>query len=171
MMVPVGRLVLMRAVPKNEYVAALNYLTIPALLGPVIGPALGGAITLYLHWRWIFIINVPISILGLVLVRRHIPNVREQGNPRFDTRGFLLSSFGLSSLMLGLSALGGHLMPQRVTAACIGAGAAVAGAVWLARDAHAPPGHRPAPVPPVDLHQQRRRSEACSASASARRRS
>ncbi len=124
MMVPVGRLVLMRAVPKNEYVAALNYLTIPALLGPVIGPALGGAITLYLHWRWIFIINVPISILGLVLVRRHIPNVREQGNPRFDTRGFLLSSFGLSSLMLGLSALGGHLMPQRVTTACIAAGAA-----------------------------------------------
>ena len=66
MMVPVGRLVLMRAVPKHEYVAALNYLTIPALLGPVIGPALGGAITLYFHWRWIFIINVPIGVLGLV---------------------------------------------------------------------------------------------------------
>ena len=122
MMVPVGRLVLMRAIPKNEYVAALNYLTIPALLGPVIGPALGGAITLYLHWRWIFIINVPISILGLVLVRRHIPNVREEHNPRFDMRGFLLSGFGLSSLMLGLSALGGHLMTQRTAAACMMAG-------------------------------------------------
>ena len=61
MMVPVGRLVLMRAVPKQDYVAALNYLTIPALMGPVIGPALGGAITLYFHWRWIFIINVPIG--------------------------------------------------------------------------------------------------------------
>ena len=75
MMVPVGRLVLMRAVPKQEYVSALNYLTIPALMGPVIGPALGGAITLYFHWRWIFIINVPIGILGLVLVQRHIPNL------------------------------------------------------------------------------------------------
>ncbi|MEO6748440.1 MAG: MFS transporter [Casimicrobiaceae bacterium] len=122
MMVPVGRLVLMRAIPKNEYVAALNYLTIPALLGPVIGPALGGAITLYLHWRWIFIINVPISILGLVLVRRHIPNVREENNPRFDMRGFLLSGFGLSSLMLGLSALGGHLMTQQTAETCMAAG-------------------------------------------------
>ena len=111
MMVPVGRLVLMRAIPKHEYVAALNYLTIPALLGPVIGPALGGAITLYFHWRWIFIINVPIGILGLYLVLRHIPNVRETANPPFDLRGFALSGIGLSLAMLGLSALGGHLMP------------------------------------------------------------
>ena len=119
MMVPVGRLVLMRAVPKHEYVAALNYLTIPALIGPVIGPALGGAITLYFHWRWIFFINVPISVLGLWLVLRHIPNVREAENPPFDVRGFALSACGLSALMLGLSALGGHLMPAAATAACI----------------------------------------------------
>jgi EmrB/QacA subfamily drug resistance transporter len=119
MMVPVGRLVLMRAVPKHEYVAALNYLTIPALLGPVIGPALGGAITLYVHWRWIFIVNVPISVLGMFLVLRHIPNVREANNPPFDVRGFALSGVGLSVLMLGLSALGGHLLPAGVTATCI----------------------------------------------------
>jgi len=130
MMVPVGRLVLMRAVPKHEYVAALNYLTIPALLGPVIGPALGGAITLYLSWRWIFIINVPISILGLVLVLRHIPDVREKTNPRFDLRGFVLTGFGLSVLMLGLSALGGHLLPGAITATCIALGA-VALALYL----------------------------------------
>jgi EmrB/QacA subfamily drug resistance transporter len=123
MMVPVGRLVLMRAIPKHEYVAALNYLTIPALLGPVIGPALGGAITLYVNWRWIFIINVPISVLGLFLVLRHIPNVREAENPPFDVRGFALSSIGLSVLMLGLSALGGHLLPPEVTAICIVLGA------------------------------------------------
>jgi len=123
MMVPVGRLVLMRAIPKSEYVAALNYLTIPALLGPVTGPALGGAITLYFHWRWIFLINVPISILGLFLVLRHIPNIRETTIPPFDLRGFVLSGFGLSVLMLGLSALGGHLMPSEVTAACIVIGA------------------------------------------------
>ena len=119
MMVPVGRLVLMRAVPKRNYVAALNYLTIPALLGPVTGPALGGAITLYFHWRWIFLINVPISILGLFLVLRHIPNVREPDMPAFDLRGFALSSVGLSVLMLGFSALGGHLLPVTATAACI----------------------------------------------------
>jgi len=119
MMVPVGRLVLMRAVPKRNYVAALNYLTIPALLGPVTGPALGGAITLYFHWRWIFLINVPISILGLFLVLRHIPNVREPDMPAFDLRGFALSSVGLSVLMLGFSALGGHLLPVTAAAACI----------------------------------------------------
>ena len=82
MMVPVGRLVIMRAVPKRDYVAALNYLTIPALMGPVIGPALGGAITLFFHWRWIFIINLPIGILGLFLVHRFILNLREADYPR-----------------------------------------------------------------------------------------
>src|SRR4051794_38785989 len=103
MMVPVGRLVLMRSVLKSEYVAALNYLTIPALLGPVIGPALGGAITLYFHWRWIFLITLPIGALGLFLVLRHIPNVRESETPPFDLRGFIVSGVGLSVLMLGLS--------------------------------------------------------------------
>ena len=111
MMVPVGRLVLMRAIPKHDYVAALNYLTIPALLGPVTGPALGGAITLYFHWRYIFIINIPIGIFGLYLVLRHIPDIRETGMPAFDMRGFALSGVGLSVLMLGFSALGGHLLP------------------------------------------------------------
>src|SRR5580765_6096577 len=125
MMVPVGRLVLMRAVPKQDYVAALNYLTIPALMGPVIGPALGGAITLYFHWRWIFIINVPIGLLGLVLVHRHIPNLVEPSVPRFDWRGFALCGIGLSVLMLGLSALGGHLLPTAVTVGSIVAGAVI----------------------------------------------
>jgi EmrB/QacA subfamily drug resistance transporter len=125
MMVPVGRLVLMRVVPKNEYVTALNYLTIPALMGPVIGPALGGAITLFFHWRWIFIINLPIGIIGLVLVHRYIPNLREQAVPPFDWRGFTLSGIGLSVLMLGLSALGGHLLSRWETASCIVAGSLV----------------------------------------------
>ncbi len=125
MMVPVGRLVLLRAVPKHEYVAALNYVTIPALLGPVIGPALGGAITLYFHWRWIFIINVPIGALGLVLVQRFIPNLREEAVPPFDWRGFALTGVGMSLLMLGLSALGGHLLPAGVIAASVAGGALV----------------------------------------------
>ena len=125
MMVPVGRLVLMRAVSKSEYVAALNYLTIPALMGPVIGPALGGAITLYFHWRWIFIINLPIGLLGILLVQRHIPNVVEEVVPPFDWRGFALCGVGLSVLMLGLSSLGGHLMPLIFTAAAVAGGAVI----------------------------------------------
>jgi len=134
MMVPVGRLVLMRSIPKRDYVAALNYLTIPALLGPVTGPALGGAITLYLHWRYIFIVNLPIGFLGLFLVLRHIPDIREARVPAFDARGFALSAVGLSVLMLGLSALGGHLLPIDVALLCIGAGAlTLAGYVVHAR--------------------------------------
>jgi EmrB/QacA subfamily drug resistance transporter len=143
MMVPVGRLVLMRAVPKQEYLSALNYLTIPALMGPVFGPALGGAITLYFHWRWIFIINVPIGILGLLLVQRHIPNFVEDAVPPFDWRGFALCGIGLSVLMLGLSALGGHLLPAAVTAVSIAGGAVI----LLAYAVHA----RRTPHPSLDL--------------------
>jgi EmrB/QacA subfamily drug resistance transporter len=123
MMVPVGRLVLLRSVPKSGLVKALNYLTFPALLGPIMGPPLGGFITQYFNWRGIFLINVPISILGLVLVLRFIPNIRETELPRLDVRGFVLLGTGLAVLMLGLSALGGHLLPGSVTAACIAAGA------------------------------------------------
>ncbi len=132
-MVPVGRLVLFRSVPRSEFVAMLNYITVPALLGPVIGPPLGGMITLYFHWRWIFLINIPISILGLFLVLRHIPNVREPDMPPLDLRGFTLSGIGLSVLMLGVSALGGHLLSAETAIACIALGAVILwGYVWQA---------------------------------------
>ena len=111
MMVPVGRLVLLKSVPKSELVVALNYLTVPALVGPVIGPALGGLITQYFSWRWIFLINIPISLLGLVLAYRFIPNFREDNVPRLDLPGFALSGIGLAALILGLSTLGRHLLP------------------------------------------------------------
>ena len=68
MMVPVGRLVLLRSVQKSDLVNALAYLTVPALIGPVAGPPLGGFITTYFHWRWIFWINVPIGVLGIAAV-------------------------------------------------------------------------------------------------------
>ncbi len=131
MMVPVGRLVLLKSVPKSGLVKALNYLTFPALLGPIMGPPLGGFITQYFNWRGIFLINVPISILGLVLVLRFIPNIRESELPRLDVRGFILLGIGLSLTMLGLSALGGHLLPGGITAACIAAGViAIAAYSW-----------------------------------------
>src|SRR6478672_7835052 len=74
MMVPVGRLVLLRSVPKRDLVNAMAYLTVPALLGPVAGPPLGGFITTYFNWRWIFWINVPIGVLGILLSLRFIAN-------------------------------------------------------------------------------------------------
>ena len=89
MMVPVGRLVLLRSTPKSEMVDALAYLTVPALIGPVVGPPLGGFITTYFHWRWIFWINVPIGLLGIALTLRFIDNVRELTSRAFDIQGFL----------------------------------------------------------------------------------
>ncbi|MEP6703144.1 MAG: MFS transporter [Betaproteobacteria bacterium] len=123
MMVPVGRLVLLKSVEKSDLIAALNYLTIPALLGPIIGPPLGGLITQYFNWRGIFLINLPISILGIYLVLKHIPNIREETVPKLDFRGFVILGSGLSFLMLGLSSLGGHLLPGATIAASIVLGA------------------------------------------------
>jgi len=82
MMVPVGRLVLLRSVEKSDLVNAMAWLTIPALLGPIAGPPLGGFITTYFHWRWIFWINVPIGALGIALALKFIANVREEAVAR-----------------------------------------------------------------------------------------
>lgn len=133
LMVPVGRLVLLRTVPKNELVQALSWLTIPALIGPVVGPPLGGFITTYFDWRWIFLINLPIGVLGIVLAKRFIPDIREQAVP-LDWMGFLLTGLGLALAMFGFSTMGRHLVstPLSIGALAIGVAALIAYA-WHAR--------------------------------------
>jgi EmrB/QacA subfamily drug resistance transporter len=111
MMVPVGRLVILRSVPKSELISALAWLTIPALLGPVIGPPLGGFITTYTSWRWIFWINIPVGVLGVILATYFITNVREKDLPPLDVRGFILSGIGLAGLAFGLTTIGQGLLP------------------------------------------------------------
>ena len=110
MMAPVGRLVILRSVPRNEVVQALATLTIPAMIGPILGPVVGGFITTYFDWRWIFFINIPIGVLGIALSLRFIPNIKEENVPRLDFVGFILSGVGLALLMLGFAS-GGHLIP------------------------------------------------------------
>jgi EmrB/QacA subfamily drug resistance transporter len=122
MMVPVGRLVLLRSIPKSGLVSAMAYLTVPALIGPVAGPPLGGFITTYFHWRWIFWINVPIGILGVLLSLAFIDNLREEAVPRFDFTGFVLSGVGLLSLISGLSMIGRGIAPYWLVAAMIAIG-------------------------------------------------
>ena len=122
MMVPVGRLVLLRSIPKSEMVSALAYLTVPAMVGPVVGPPLGGFITTYLDWRWIFFINIPIGLLGIVLSTLYFENIREPDRPPLDLAGFALSGFGLAALMLGLATGGRHLLPMEVSLGCVVAG-------------------------------------------------
>jgi MFS family permease len=111
MMVPVGRLVLLRSVAKADLVRAMAWLTMPALIGPMLGPPLGGFLTTYLSWHWIFWINVPIGVLGIVLVSLFIPNLREERPPPLDLLGFLLSAAGLLGLVFGFETIGRGLVP------------------------------------------------------------
>lgn len=104
MMMPVGRLVLLRSVAKRDMVSAMSWLIMPALIGPILGPPVGGFIVTYLDWRWIFWLNLPIGILGIVLVGRFIANIRAEVTHPFDTRGFLLSAVALGCLLAGLEA-------------------------------------------------------------------
>jgi MFS family permease len=89
MMVPVGRLVILKSVPKHELVGSLAWLTVPALIGPVIGPPIGGFITTYFQWRWIFWINIPVGLLALLLATLYIPDLRGETRVRFDRSGFV----------------------------------------------------------------------------------
>ena len=123
MMTPVGRLVVMRSVPRGELVKALSFLAIPALIGPVIGPPIGGFITTYFHWRWIFWINVPIGALGVLLAVRHVPQLREEAPEPFDAKGFGLLGGGLSSLIFGLTIIGRGFLPPLGVAGLIAFGA------------------------------------------------
>lgn len=114
MMVPVGRLVILRSVPKNELVGALAWLTVPALFGPICGPPLGGFITTYFSWPWIFWINVPIGVLGLFLATVFIPNIFGDKRVAFDYRGFFLSAFGLAAFITGSTSFGLALLPPAI---------------------------------------------------------
>lgn len=105
MMTPVARLVLIRSTPRNELVAAMAWLTIPALIGPITGPPLGGFLTTYLSWHWIFWINVPIGIAGIVLVTIFLPKI-EARNPRpIDFPGFVLAGIAFAGIIFGLSVI------------------------------------------------------------------
>jgi EmrB/QacA subfamily drug resistance transporter len=143
MMVPVGRLVLLRTAPRHELVRAMAWLTIPALIGPMIGPPLGGFFATFFDWRYIFWINVPIGLLGAALTTRFIPDLFEE-NPRpLDVKGAALSGVGLSFIVFGFTILGRGFLPAPFVALII----AIGGGAILAYLAHA----RRAEHPIIDL--------------------
>ena len=124
MMTPVGRLVLLRSIDKSALVNAMAWMTMPALIGPVIGPPLGGFITTYFSWHWIFLINIPIGLLGIYLAQRYIDPIRSDDPERFDLWGLVLAGIGLAGIAFGASVAGLGLLPWPIVAGLVGVGAA-----------------------------------------------
>ncbi len=123
MMVPVGRLVLLRSVSKKQMIAAMSWLTMPALVGPILGPPLGGFIVTFFSWRLVFDLNVPIGVIGVIAVTRFIPDLREQDRGgRLDFAGLLLTGTAMAALMAGFETIGRNLVPWPWTSAAFALG-------------------------------------------------
>jgi EmrB/QacA subfamily drug resistance transporter len=113
MMLPVGRLTMVRTFAKSELVRAMSFVAIPGLIGPMLGPIAGGLITGYFHWSVIFFVNVPIGLAGLYLVYRHLPDYRETDTPALDIVGLILFSSGIALLSYVLEVFGEHTLSAR----------------------------------------------------------
>ena len=122
MMVPVGRLVLLREVPKRELVGAMSIVTIPALMAPILGPPVGGFIVSVASWHWIFLINLPIGVVGWLLVTRYVRDIAVTQFTPLDLAGWWLIGGGVGALVLGFESLGKHVLPDPVPALGIAAG-------------------------------------------------
>ena len=125
MMVPVARLVVVRSVPKDKLINAMAVLTMPALLGPIIGPPLGGFCATYLSWHWIFWINVPVAMLGILAARARLPQIHGDAPGAFDMRGFLLSGPGLALTLIGATTIGVAHADHRIAVGCLVVGIAL----------------------------------------------
>ncbi|HEX4298176.1 MAG TPA: DHA2 family efflux MFS transporter permease subunit [Devosia sp.] len=123
MMTPVARLVLLRATPRNELVSAMAWLTVPALIGPLTGPPIGGFLTTYLSWHWIFWINVPIGVIGILLATRFLPPPEPRTPRPIDVIGFFLTTIGFSGMIFGLSVISLPAIPTVIGYATVAVGA------------------------------------------------
>ncbi len=122
LMVPVGRLAVLRTTPKHLLIAAIATLTWPALVAPIIGPPLGGFITSYANWRWIFFINVPLGLIAIVLALRIIPDIYEESRRPFDTPGFIATSVAMVSLVCAMEMMGAQQVNTGITLALLAVG-------------------------------------------------
>jgi EmrB/QacA subfamily drug resistance transporter len=131
MMVPVGRLAVLRATPKEGLMRAIAVITWPGLIAPVIGPPLGGFITTYSSWRWIFYLNLPLGCIGLVLALRYLDNTREHAGRRFDFLGFVLCGLACTTLLYAMELIGRNDTPWPFTGTLIGVGVLAGLCAWL----------------------------------------
>jgi EmrB/QacA subfamily drug resistance transporter len=105
MMTPIARLVLVRTTPRSQLVSAMAYLTLPALVGPLTGPPIGGFLTTYLSWHWIFWINIPIGIIGIILTTIYLPKIETRTPRPIDFPGFVLAGVAFAGIIFGLSVI------------------------------------------------------------------
>src|ERR1700732_5318145 len=139
MMLPVGRITMVRSFAKSELINAMSFVAIPGLVGPMLGPVIGGAIIGYFHWSVIFFVNIPIGLCGLYMVYRHLPNYREKRNYPLDVIGLVLFGSGIALLSYVLEVFGETTLSGREILGLLGISAALLGAYGLhtKRTAHA----------------------------------
>lgn len=128
MMTPVGRLALVRAFPRSEMLRTMNYVIIPAMIGPLLGPFTGGVIVHFMSWRVIFFLNLPLALFGLWLIRRHMPDFRDENAAPLDRTGFLLFGGGIALLSYVLEVFGEHTIGTGPVVALFVAALALLGA-------------------------------------------
>jgi EmrB/QacA subfamily drug resistance transporter len=134
MLTPVGRLILLRSFPRSDLVTAMTYVSIPAVLGPVIGPLAGGFITTYASWRWIFYVNIPFGLLGMLFAARFVQDSVQPRPERFDWPGFAICGLGLALLEFGIENVGRPVLPGILVAAVFAAAVLLAVLyVWYAK--------------------------------------
>jgi EmrB/QacA subfamily drug resistance transporter len=139
LMNPVGRLVMLKSFPRSEIVAAMGYVMMPAMIGPALGPLVGGFLTTYASWRWIFYINVPFGCLGIALALRYFDNFRFDALARFDFVGFVLCAVGLAAVQLALEFAGRQRISSLDELAIVAVAALFLGSyVFYARRTHDP---------------------------------
>ena len=137
MMTPVARLVLVRSTEKRDLVSAMAWLTIPGLIGPLVGPPVGGFITTFFSWHWVFLINVPIGAAGIWLAGRYLPEMPPTGARPLDVAGFLLSATAASGIVFGLSVVSLPALPPWVGMLTLAIG--IAAALFYVRHARRTP--------------------------------
>lgn len=131
LMMPVGRLVVLRAYPRSELVRIMGFVTVPGLLGPLIGPTLGGWLVEYASWHWIFLINLPVGLLGCLAAQTLMPNLRGPERKPFDGLGFLLFGAAMVLITIALEGLGELHLPHLRVLLLLFAGLACLAAYWL----------------------------------------
>ncbi|MCG6539893.1 multidrug transporter subunit MdtD [Pseudomonas sp. KSR10] len=131
LMLPVGRLVVLRAYPRSEFVRVMTFIALPGMVGPLIGPTLGGWLVEYASWHWIFLINLPVGLVGCIAALRFMPDLKSSERMRFDTVGFLLFGGSMVLITIALEGLGEMQMPHARVLLLMVIGSACLAAYWL----------------------------------------